>query len=49
MQTEIQELQVYYKGKLCVYKKEYDIVNKEIVFHIPVQKRYVQIHWKVCV
>jgi hypothetical protein len=45
--TEIQELEVYYRGKLLQHKRDYTIVDNQIVFHVPVQTNQVQTRWIV--
>lgn len=45
MIPEIQQLKVYYRNKLLVMGKDYNIENREIVFTRMVERRFVRINW----
>lgn len=49
MNTEIQQLQVYYKGKKLTLNKDY-ILNKQmrqVEFKKEVNRRFVRIFWEI--
>ena len=43
---EIQQLKVYYKNQLLIFKKDYDIINNKLTFRKPVQNRNIIIKWE---
>jgi len=46
MDVEVQEICVYYKGVLLQYKKDYDIINNQIIFRNNLNKRFLRMRWK---
>lgn len=47
METEVQHLRVYNKGILCIIGKDYNIINREVIFIKPIQRKNVTVRWEI--